>query len=138
MLFLKSVNWIGPRTRHVQVGFNSFNGNFNHWISNWYIVEMLPNALIQPRLEVNTYRPTVALSTSDGMQLFVLDLIRSALVFYIMTYNLAWEFGYERQPKPKGSGAGWKYFFGPYGLLDLGIIVTSIYVIISRYVNFGD
>eukprot|EP00929_Paragymnodinium_shiwhaense_P069001 TRINITY_DN34812_c0_g1_i1.p1 TRINITY_DN34812_c0_g1~~TRINITY_DN34812_c0_g1_i1.p1 ORF type:complete len:913 (+),score=204.97 TRINITY_DN34812_c0_g1_i1:235-2973(+) len=133
MKFLRSVNWIGPRTRHVQVGFNVFNGNYGMWVSVWFNVDMKPTSNLRPSVRVDSYKPTML--SWQNYQAFVLDMYRVVLVFYILTYNMAWEISYERGKK--GSGSAWNYFFGVFGILDIGMIVMFTYVIIIRYVNYG-
>jgi len=133
MEFLKSVDWIDYRTRSVLIEFTLYNGNYDYWISAWFLFELPPNGVVLPSLEIDLFR-TIDYTSHVGSQIFFYDLARIAVAVYILVFQVYYGMWLEI----KNGIAGWlQIFTNPFSVADMCIVAALVYTLFVRHVIFG-
>jgi len=131
MTTLRNASWISRRTRAVHVTFLAYNPTYDYWMPSRYMLEFPVSGVVQPSSHVQLFRSVFHQFKFMGMSQLMLDMVRVALVVLVMLYQVTFETRFEW----KQSGKAWRYFLGPRGLADLGIIGIFTAIFFDRYLH---
>jgi len=131
MALLESQAWISSRTRAIHVHFTLYNGNYDFWESNWYVLGLPASGIIHPMFSADIYRPTFT-DFQQGRELAVADILRGVLIAYMMSFHFYMELGPE-----KSCSAFVQRVTRAGGFLDMVILGVYLYIVIVRYVVYG-
>ncbi|CAK0874154.1 unnamed protein product, partial [Prorocentrum cordatum] len=81
-------SWLNDQTRAIHVSFVLYNGNYDYWVSNHFLLEMPPNGVVIPSVDPQVFKP-IALDYGDGVETFVLD---TCLLILAVFYVSVWQF----------------------------------------------
>eukprot|EP00928_Gymnodinium_smaydae_P046241 TRINITY_DN30802_c0_g1_i1.p1 TRINITY_DN30802_c0_g1~~TRINITY_DN30802_c0_g1_i1.p1 ORF type:complete len:929 (-),score=169.00 TRINITY_DN30802_c0_g1_i1:19-2688(-) len=132
MQVLRENNWITTRTRMITVEFLTYNGNRDYWAVNTYVMELPPTGHIITQKDVGVFRP-FNFATDTDRRVFFMDIVRLAIVLYIITYQIYSEVSYERA---KGKSA-MNYLLRPLGIADMLIGVVFLVIAVLRHIVLG-
>jgi len=134
MQAFRQLGWIDKSTRFLLLSFTAYNGNFDMWTSNNFMLEFPPNGIVLAKHDVWPFKPNSwePLLEFSEQELFELDLTRMCLVLYIL-YHVKCEVNYD-----SSKGRPWYTFFTSYyGLCDMLIVLTAFYAFLIRLLSFG-
>jgi len=75
-------DWLGDETHAIYVKFVAYNGNYDYWVLNYYMLEMPTNGIIVPQHSLLVYKPLI-FDQGEGSQLLIIDTVRLVLAIYI-------------------------------------------------------
>jgi len=81
-------SWLNDQTRAIHVSFVLYNGNYDYWVSNHFLLEMPPNGVVIPSVDPQVFKP-IALDYGTGVETFVLD---TCLLILAVCYVSVWQF----------------------------------------------
>jgi len=88
---LKS-SWLNDRTRAIHVSFLLYNGNYDYWVSNHFLLEMPANGIVVPYADPLVFKPITTEYGDEGaigLSVFVLD---TGLLIIAVLYVGVWQF----------------------------------------------
>mmetsp|Transcript_153544 Transcript_153544/g.283038 ORF Transcript_153544/g.283038 Transcript_153544/m.283038 type:complete len:927 (+) Transcript_153544:108-2888(+) len=132
MDFLKEWDWISEKTRAVHIQFVLYNGDYDMWTENKFLLEMPVNSIVTPIHRVNFFRPTT-MDTGFWEKVAILDVYRAVFVLYLITFHFYSEAMWQRANDRSCA----RYFITFGGIADQGIAVGLIFIFIVRYVSLG-
>mmetsp|Transcript_70716 Transcript_70716/g.183530 ORF Transcript_70716/g.183530 Transcript_70716/m.183530 type:complete len:848 (-) Transcript_70716:29-2572(-) len=131
MIALRNASWISRQTRAVHVTFLAYNPAYDYWMPTWYMLEFPANGVVRPSARVQLFRSVFHQGKAMGMRQLVVDMVRIPFVALVLLYQVT----FEAMSEWKQSGKAWRYFLGPRGLADLGIIGIFIAILLERYLH---
>lgn len=132
MDFLREWDWISERTRAVHINFVLYNGDYDMWAENKFLLEMPVNSIVNPRFRINFFRPTT-MDTAFWEIVGILDIYRAVFLLYLITCHFYTEAMWQRQ---NDRSCLW-YFVSFGGIADQCIACGLIFIFIDRYVILG-
>eukprot|EP00927_Polykrikos_kofoidii_P029746 TRINITY_DN25667_c0_g1_i1.p1 TRINITY_DN25667_c0_g1~~TRINITY_DN25667_c0_g1_i1.p1 ORF type:complete len:869 (+),score=112.63 TRINITY_DN25667_c0_g1_i1:172-2778(+) len=140
MTFLREkASWLNHRTRALHVSYVAYNGNYNQWMSCWFLFEFPISGKVYPYLHIENYRPMNMAENSD----FMVDVARLILVIYLSTINIYFDSrvnnkSTERERSSRSTCAAiWAYATSYRGMFDWAVALAFWFLFILRFVIFG-
>lgn len=133
MAAIKEREWFSNRTRSIIVSFTIYNGNYDSWTNNDFILEFPTSSVVYPGLHIDVFRSTMQ-DSSSYYTLFYLDVVRLIFALYILIFQVWMEISYARAREERML---FTYLLNPLGLADISIGFLMLFIFVVRQVLFG-
>jgi hypothetical protein len=128
MYALREREWFTNRTRAIIVTFSVYNGNFDLWTYNEFVLEFPANGIVVPTFHIRAFSPT-AQDSEHGNTIFYVDTARLLFALYIMLCQIWMEVSWAKQREEKYL---FTYLINPYGIADVLIVLLEINIYVQQ------